>query len=67
MWLNQYTNPNNGMAHYRRTAPAVARQFPDLDVLFVGWHDRDPDGLRALLPASGTARCASWPWTARAL
>jgi cysteine synthase A len=36
VWLNQYTNPNNGMAHYRRTAPAVARQFPDLDVLFVG-------------------------------
>ncbi|MFF3580977.1 2,3-diaminopropionate biosynthesis protein SbnA [Streptomyces mirabilis] len=36
VWLNQYTNPNNGMAHYRRTAPAIARQFPDLDVLFVG-------------------------------
>ncbi|MFJ8022487.1 2,3-diaminopropionate biosynthesis protein SbnA [Streptomyces sp. NPDC096311] len=36
VWLNQYTNPHNGMAHYRRTAPAIARQFPDLDVLFVG-------------------------------
>ncbi|MET7913709.1 2,3-diaminopropionate biosynthesis protein SbnA [Streptomyces avermitilis] len=36
VWLNQYANPNNGMAHYRRTAPAIARQFPDLDVLFVG-------------------------------
>ncbi|MEU9291736.1 2,3-diaminopropionate biosynthesis protein SbnA [Streptomyces sp. NPDC048275] len=36
VWLNQYTNPNNGMAHYRRTAPAIARHFPDLDVLFVG-------------------------------
>ncbi|QIY68356.1 2,3-diaminopropionate biosynthesis protein SbnA [Streptomyces sp. RLB1-33] len=36
VWLNQYTNPNNGVAHYRRTAPAIARQFPDLDVLFVG-------------------------------
>ncbi|MFE7774884.1 2,3-diaminopropionate biosynthesis protein SbnA [Streptomyces sp. NPDC057445] len=36
VWLNQYTNPVNGMAHYRRTAPAIARQFPDLDVLFVG-------------------------------
>ncbi|MFJ1608666.1 2,3-diaminopropionate biosynthesis protein SbnA [Streptomyces sp. NPDC088253] len=36
VWLNQYTNPSNGMAHYRRTAPAIARQFPDLDVLFVG-------------------------------
>ncbi|MFF3326488.1 2,3-diaminopropionate biosynthesis protein SbnA [Streptomyces sp. NPDC002889] len=36
VWLDQYTNPSNGMAHYRRTAPAIARQFPDLDVLFVG-------------------------------
>ncbi|MEU1201159.1 2,3-diaminopropionate biosynthesis protein SbnA [Streptomyces sp. NPDC005813] len=36
VWLNQYANPGNGLAHYRRTAPAIARQFPDLDVLFVG-------------------------------
>ncbi|HEX4247762.1 MAG TPA: 2,3-diaminopropionate biosynthesis protein SbnA [Pseudonocardia sp.] len=36
VWLNQYTNPNNWKAHYRRTAPAIARQFPRLDVLFVG-------------------------------
>jgi cysteine synthase A len=36
VWLNQYTNPGNSMAHYRRTAPAIARQFPELDVLFVG-------------------------------
>jgi N-(2-amino-2-carboxyethyl)-L-glutamate synthase len=36
IWLNQYTNPDNWRAHYRRTAPAIARQFPDLDVLFVG-------------------------------
>ncbi|MFJ9814987.1 2,3-diaminopropionate biosynthesis protein SbnA [Streptomyces sp. NPDC101151] len=36
VWLNQYDNPCNGMAHYRSTAPAIARQFPDLDVLFVG-------------------------------
>ncbi|MEU6423561.1 2,3-diaminopropionate biosynthesis protein SbnA [Streptomyces spiralis] len=36
VWLNQYTNPNNHMAHYRTTAPAIARRFPDLDVLFVG-------------------------------
>ncbi len=34
--LNQYTNPNNWKAHYRTTAPAIARQFPRLDVLFVG-------------------------------
>jgi cysteine synthase A len=36
VWLNQYENPGNWGAHYRTTAPAIARQFPDLDVLFVG-------------------------------
>ncbi|GHO90537.1 2,3-diaminopropionate biosynthesis protein SbnA [Reticulibacter mediterranei] len=36
VWLNQYTNPNNWKAHYRTTAPAIACQFPSLDVLFVG-------------------------------
>ena len=36
VWLNQYTNPDNAGAHYRRTAPAIARAFPGLDVLFVG-------------------------------
>lgn len=36
LWLNQYSNPNNWMAHYRRTAPAIASQFPQLDVLFIG-------------------------------
>jgi 2,3-diaminopropionate biosynthesis protein SbnA len=36
VWLNQYTNQNNWKAHYRTTAPAIARQFPHLDVLFVG-------------------------------
>lgn len=36
VWLNQYSNPDNWGAHYRRTAPAIARHFPDLDVLFVG-------------------------------
>jgi len=36
VWLNQHTNPNNWKSHYRRTAPAIARQFPTLDVLFVG-------------------------------
>jgi cysteine synthase A len=36
VWLNQYTNPGNCQAHYRTTAPAIARQFPQLDVLFVG-------------------------------
>jgi cysteine synthase A len=36
VWLDQHSNPNNAMAHYRRTAPAIAREFPNLDVLFVG-------------------------------
>ena len=36
VWLNQYSNPGNWKAHYRTTAPAIARQFPQLDVLFVG-------------------------------
>jgi cysteine synthase A len=36
VWLNQYINPGNWQAHYRTTAPAIARQFPQLDVLFVG-------------------------------
>ncbi len=36
VWLDQYTNPGNWKAHYRTTAPAIARQFPRLDVLFVG-------------------------------
>jgi len=36
VWLNQYSNPENWKAHYRTTAPAIARRFPQLDVLFVG-------------------------------
>jgi N-(2-amino-2-carboxyethyl)-L-glutamate synthase len=34
--LNQYSNPGNWQAHYNRTAPAIVRQFPRLDVLFIG-------------------------------
>ena len=36
VWLNQYVNPGNWRAHYQTTAPAIAREFPRLDVLFVG-------------------------------
>lgn len=36
VWLNQYSNPGNWQAHYHTTAPAIVRQFPELDVLFVG-------------------------------
>ncbi len=36
VWLNQYSNSNAWKAHFRTTGPAIARQFPRLDVLFVG-------------------------------
>jgi cysteine synthase A len=36
VWLNQYSNPGNWRAHYLTTAPAIARDFPQLDVIFVG-------------------------------
>lgn len=36
VWLNQYMNPANALAHYRTTAPAIGHHFPALDVLFVG-------------------------------
>jgi len=50
-WLNQYTNQGNWRAHFRTTAPAIARRFPDLDVLFVG------------AGTTGTLMgCARWFW-----
>lgn len=36
VWLNQYTNQENWRVHYNRTAPTIARDFPELSVLFVG-------------------------------
>ena len=36
VWLDQYHNEGNWRAHHRLTAPAILRQFPSLDVLFVG-------------------------------
>jgi N-(2-amino-2-carboxyethyl)-L-glutamate synthase len=36
VWLNQYENPANWGAHFATTAPAIAAEFPELDVLFVG-------------------------------
>ena len=36
VWLNQYSNPGNVRAHYRTTAPAIAREFPRLSVVFIG-------------------------------
>jgi N-(2-amino-2-carboxyethyl)-L-glutamate synthase len=36
VWLNQYSNEANWMAHYESTARSIIKNFPDLDVLFVG-------------------------------
>jgi cysteine synthase A len=36
VWLNQYANQNNWRAHFRTTGPEIMREFPELDVLFVG-------------------------------
>lgn len=36
VWLNQYANTGNWLAHHRSTAPSIAAAFPELDVLFVG-------------------------------
>ncbi|MDT0493916.1 2,3-diaminopropionate biosynthesis protein SbnA [Streptomyces griseus] len=36
VWLNQHANPDNWRAHYRTTAPQIEKQFPGLEVLFIG-------------------------------
>ena len=36
VWLNQYENPNAWKAHHATTGPAIAAEFPDVDVVFVG-------------------------------
>ncbi|MFD9723112.1 2,3-diaminopropionate biosynthesis protein SbnA [Streptomyces sp. NPDC059072] len=36
VWLNQHANPDNWRAHYRTTAPQIEKQFPDLELLFIG-------------------------------
>ncbi|WP_406727092.1 2,3-diaminopropionate biosynthesis protein SbnA [Streptomyces sp. GD-15H] len=36
VWLNQYENPGNWVAHYENTAALIAKQFPGLDTLFIG-------------------------------
>jgi cysteine synthase A len=36
VWLNQYENENAWKAHYATTGPAIAAEFPEIDVLFVG-------------------------------
>lgn len=36
IWLNQYSNEANWLAHFKDTARGILKHFPDLDVLFVG-------------------------------
>lgn len=36
VWLNQYTSDANWGAHYELTAAEITKQFPDVDVVFVG-------------------------------
>ncbi|MCS0639781.1 2,3-diaminopropionate biosynthesis protein SbnA [Streptomyces sp. LP05-1] len=36
VWLNQYENPANWIAHYEGTAALIAKDFPALDTLFIG-------------------------------
>ncbi len=36
IWLNQYQNPQNPLAHYNATARAIAQRFAHVDYLFVG-------------------------------
>ena len=36
VWLSQYTNAGNWRAHYRTTAPEIAGEFPEVDVVFIG-------------------------------
>ncbi|MEU0743781.1 2,3-diaminopropionate biosynthesis protein SbnA [Streptomyces sp. NPDC006134] len=36
VWLNQYLNPGNWLAHFQTTGPEVLKSFPELDVVFVG-------------------------------
>jgi N-(2-amino-2-carboxyethyl)-L-glutamate synthase len=36
VWLNQYANPGNWMAHFRTTGPQILAEFPDVEVLVVG-------------------------------
>lgn len=35
-WTNQYSNPNNYMAHYHTTMPEILDELPQVDYLFCG-------------------------------
>lgn len=36
LWLNQYANEANWLAHHQTTGPEIIKSFPEIDVLFVG-------------------------------
>lgn len=36
VWLNQYANSSNPLAHYHKTAQDILTEFPHIDYLFVG-------------------------------
>ncbi|HET6860344.1 MAG TPA: 2,3-diaminopropionate biosynthesis protein SbnA [Streptomyces sp.] len=36
VWLNQYFNPGNWLAHFQTTGPEILKSFPEVDVVFVG-------------------------------
>ncbi|WP_433400525.1 2,3-diaminopropionate biosynthesis protein SbnA [Streptomyces sp. CA-146814] len=35
-WINQYANKNNWLSHYKSTGPAIAAEYPDADMVFIG-------------------------------
>jgi cysteine synthase len=53
------------MAHFLTTAPAIARQFPDVDVLFVGAGTTGTlmGCARYFRHRPAARRCGSSPWT----
>ncbi|MFH8658341.1 2,3-diaminopropionate biosynthesis protein SbnA [Streptomyces afghaniensis] len=36
LWLNQYANDSNWLAHYKTTGPSIARACPDAEMVFIG-------------------------------
>jgi N-(2-amino-2-carboxyethyl)-L-glutamate synthase len=64
--VDQYINPGNWQAHYHTTAPAIARQFPRLDVLFVGAGAAGTLMCCARYFREWHRGCSSSPWTASA-
>lgn len=36
LWLNQYANDSNWLAHYKTTGPSIAKAHPDAEMVFIG-------------------------------